>query len=693
MRKKTNYHSLRRKITLGLLLPLVAVFAVTSYLRYTSYRSVLMENLELSSASTVEIVRGSLRYATLTNDFSAVQESLEDAVKHRGMQNLFLLDDEGRVVMSVGSRQVGEKLDIAYASQAGRDVILTDQQGRRVYRSVSLIENSNGQKFLVPEDRTVRALISDFPMAPIDAQLAAYRRSRLFLSTGSIIVILLIADAMMSRTVVSKLQELLRAVKQISSGDLDTRVAVGSYDEVAELAQAFNSMADGLKEKDILEQRVKERTKELQIQTEKLSALNAFAATVSQSLNLREVLRSALDEVLELMKVRACWIVLRNDHGEGLGPMVSRGLPEAVAVAQVQCAWNRSLQSEVLELGLPRILPYATEYPCPATEYFQDAGLPKVFPNAVEYPCPAAHYFRKEGLLFRACVPLKSKERILGVMTLIGNASDDIQELTEDSLEMLMAIGRQIGIAIENASLYEELHREEALRRQILERLITVQEEERKRIARELHDQTGQPLTSLIMTLKVLEEAGSLADVRGHVQELRDTVTQILEQVHDLALELRPSVLDDLGLMAALRHYFGECRYRYHLPVDFQVLRLEDQRLPPEMETALYRIVQEALTNIARHAQAQGVSVLLENRGTSVMLIVEDDGKGFDVAHVMGSRPHEKNLGLYGMRERAALLGGTLTIESTPGAGTTVFVEIPLGRGEGGYDQNSPAAC
>jgi signal transduction histidine kinase len=110
--------------------------------------------------------------------------------------------------------------------------------------------------------------------------------------------------------------------------------------------------------------------------------------------------------------------------------------------------------------------------------------------------------------------------------------------------------------------------------------------------------------------------------------------------------------------------------------------------LSPETETALYRIVQEALTNVARHAQADSVSVLLENRGTSVMLIVDDDGTGFDVTRVMGSGAHERNLGLYGMRERASLLGGTLTLESTPGAGTAVFVEIPLKRGEGSHEQD-----
>jgi signal transduction histidine kinase len=226
------------------------------------------------------------------------------------------------------------------------------------------------------------------------------------------------------------------------------------------------------------------------------------------------------------------------------------------------------------------------------------------------------------------------------------------------------------------------------LRRQLLERGIEFQEEERRRIARELHDQTSQRLTSILMTLRVLGEAGSLAEVHTRVEDLRAMAAQTLAEVHDLALALRPQLLDDLGLPAALQHYLGEFRDRSHLPADFQVLGLEDRQLPSRIDTALYRIAQEALTNVARHAQAHNVGVLLEARDTSVILIVEDDGKGFDVASTMGSHVHGGNLGLYGMRERAALLGGTLTIESAPGEGASVFAQIPLENGDSSRGQD-----
>jgi signal transduction histidine kinase len=181
-----------------------------------------------------------------------------------------------------------------------------------------------------------------------------------------------------------------------------------------------------------------------------------------------------------------------------------------------------------------------------------------------------------------------------------------------------------------------------------------------------------------MVQLKVLEEVDSLTVAHMHLRDMRAAVARTLDEVHSLALELRPSALDDLGLLAALQNYLRDYEQRFGLAVDFHVLGLGSQRLLPQVETALYRIVQEALTNVARHAQARNASVLLERRGPSVVAIVEDDGKGFDVASTWGSHPQEQNLGLYGMQERASLLRGTVTIESTPGVGTAVFVEIPL---------------
>ncbi len=221
----------------------------------------------------------------------------------------------------------------------------------------------------------------------------------------------------------------------------------------------------------------------------------------------------------------------------------------------------------------------------------------------------------------------------------------------------------------------------DALRARYVSGVITAQEDERKRIARELHDSTSQALTSLLVGLKGLAGQCDHAEVQQRAEELRAVTAQTLDEVHALARQLRPSVLDDLGLPAALERYGVDWQRRYQVPVDLAVNGL-DQRLPPAVETALYRIVQESLSNVARHAHAQTVSVLVERRNDAVRAIIEDDGQGFDPA-VAGRA--EQRLGLYGIRERAELLGGTLTIESHAGHGSSLFIEIPLPAVEPAY--------
>ncbi len=173
-----------------------------------------------------------------------------------------------------------------------------------------------------------------------------------------------------------------------------------------------------------------------------------------------------------------------------------------------------------------------------------------------------------------------------------------------------------------------------------------------------------------------MESAPSLEEVRASLAEMRSLASRALDELHFLAFELRPSVLDDLGLVVALQRYVQDFSRRTGIHVEAPLDPLENVRLAPAVEIALYRIVQEALTNVVKHAEAKTVSVLLQARGESLLLIVEDDGRGFEVPDVMDP-DSGKHFGLMGMHERVGLLGGKLTIESTPGAGTTVYVEVP----------------
>src|SRR5438128_2147390 len=207
--------------------------------------------------------------------------------------------------------------------------------------------------------------------------------------------------------------------------------------------------------------------------------------------------------------------------------------------------------------------------------------------------------------------------------------------------------------------------------------IINAQEQERKRIARELHDETSQVLTSLLINLAILEESITTQEARDRIADTRRLAHQTLRAIRSLSIDLRPSALDDLGLLPALRWYIKEYQQKFSIQVEFQSTGFRE-RLSAEMETAVYRIVQEALTNIAKYAHAHTVHVTLKEEANQVYATITDDGCGFDIEKLQKIAGQERGLGLVGMQERAHLLDGTLNIQSSPGHGTIVQASIPL---------------
>jgi two-component system sensor histidine kinase UhpB len=206
--------------------------------------------------------------------------------------------------------------------------------------------------------------------------------------------------------------------------------------------------------------------------------------------------------------------------------------------------------------------------------------------------------------------------------------------------------------------------------------IINAQEQERKRIARELHDETSQVLTSLLISLAILEESVTTQAARDRIADTRKLAHQTLRAIRNLSIDLRPSALDDLGLLPAIRWYIKEYQQKCTIEVEFSATGFKE-RLPAELETALYRIVQEALTNIARHAMATHIVVTMNEDAEAVYVTIRDNGIGFDVDTVLKTPYQERGLGLAGMSERAVLLDGTLNIHSAVGHGTTIQVQIP----------------
>lgn len=244
-------------------------------------------------------------------------------------------------------------------------------------------------------------------------------------------------------------------------------------------------------------------------------------------------------------------------------------------------------------------------------------------------------------------------------------------------LEQALLAERRIGQ--EREQLNVELQEQKALLAELLDRLVETQEVERRRIARELHDATGQSLTAISLGLRGVQRVLGERDTAtaGQLRELESFSTGALGELRRIIADLRPHQLDDLGLIPALRWYTQSFQARRGIACEFQLVG-EANRLPPETETVIFRIVQEALTNVARHAQAQSATVCLENQPDAVVVTVRDDGQGFDT-DALGHRGQVRSgWGLLGIQERARLLGGRCEIESTPGQGTTVRVSIPL---------------
>jgi len=305
-------------------------------------------------------------------------------------------------------------------------------------------------------------------------------------------------------------------------------------------------------------------------------------------------------------------------------------------------------------------------------------GLEAVRHGIQDYLIKGEGHGRQTARAIRYAIERKrSEEALKQAEAALQQERDGLEEKVRERTAELEALNQALQAEILQRQRAEEAH--QLVRR----RLSEAQETERGRISRELHDRLGQDLTALKLGLENLRRQGPFAAAVGeHLSKLEKLAEGLMRDIHRLAWELRPPVLDDLGLDRALRRYSDEWSQNAGVPVDFHTGGdLGTHRLPQEFETTLYRVAQEALTNVARHAQAKRVSVLLERRAGSVSLIVEDDGRGFDAQGVMGAPAGPGRLGLLGMEERVKLAGGTLTLESAPGGGATVFARLPLDAG------------
>jgi PAS domain S-box-containing protein len=384
--------------------------------------------------------------------------------------------------------------------------------------------------------------------------------------------------------------------------------------------------------------------------------LSAAAQALTQKLDLEHVIHTLLYHLQAIVQADTAGVTLLDDQGQ-------------LAVRDVHgyAGWeNREVIPSILIDGITDSVIQRIKLNHKAL----------VLPNLASESASAGEGVAiHDAIRSWLVVPITASEKLIGLAE-FGKTGEG--NFSPEQVLWAEALAGQAAIAIQNAWLFQQVRSSSERLQSLTRKLVEIQENERYHIARELHDEAGQALSSLKLNLGRLEQdPGCPPQMRPRLLALKDVADNVLEELHRLAMDLRPVALDRLGLVAALEGFAQnlDCE---QLRVKFKALGFEGERLPKDTETSLYRIVQEALTNVTRHAQATSVGILLERGEGRVKVFVEDDGIGFST----GLDESRGRLGLVGMRERAEMLGGSLVIESTPGEGTSIIVEVPDGSSD-----------
>lgn len=430
--------------------------------------------------------------------------------------------------------------------------------------------------------------------------------------------------------------------QQVASGNLNARAQIWAKDEIGELAVAINTMTDHLVD----------TQKDLERKNRNLDVINQVALAGDQQKDVHDILYEILQNILNSMHLKKGWIYLRDPEKntfhlaswygieKGSIPNLLHGLSESTCTCQLDLM--QEISNEHVEI-----------HTCDRLRALTHLNIEK------------AHI----------SIPLIAREQKFGVINLL---CDENLRIPDDDWELLVSLGNQISEIVANAWLHLKLVEKEAARQVLLRSLVEAQEEERRRLARELHDGAGQTLTSLLVRLKTIEKKTDRPQVKNDLQSMQNLVSETIEQIRTLAHQLRPAALEQFGLSLALESLIKEISEHGNIEATYGC-KLQVGEIPDEIEAVLYRIAQEGLTNIIRHAHCTHLSLMIENYSQGVSMAIEDDGVGFDPAN-LGIENGQRHLGLISMKERAEILGGTLDVFTAPGKGTTIQVHVPIGE-------------
>jgi two-component system, NarL family, sensor kinase len=385
----------------------------------------------------------------------------------------------------------------------------------------------------------------------------------------------------------------------------------------------------------------------------RLAAINRIITAAEREGEIHDALFASLETLVEVMGLETGWVYLRDPERETFHLASWYNVPAALQALLLQTGPGELCDCQE---DLRRAVP-GGEVRIRACARLQGAGF-----------VPGRHIV----------LPIEARGENFGVMNLLCCSG---RELSPDDLDLLQAISAQLSEVVANAWLRLKLAEKEMARQALLESLVEAQEEERGRLARELHDGAGQMLTNLLVRLKMLEKHTDAPEMHKGLSDVQDAVAETIEQVRELSYRLRPAALEEFGLAVALETLVDEMTVEAGLDAHCY-LNLDEARLAPGVDVTLYRIAQEALTNVVRHAAACCVTVTLRQENGHVLLRIEDDGQGFTPYPAVssgngGEAQRRRSLGLISMQERTAIVGGTFDVFTAPGEGTVVEVWVP----------------
>jgi len=454
--------------------------------------------------------------------------------------------------------------------------------------------------------------------------------------------------------VLRRVRALAKAAQAIMQGDLTARTGLpyGSG-ELSELARVFDQMAE------LLDQRAGERDQaetEIRRHNRNLASLNILTSAVNASLELSQILADLQEQLTQQLDLPAGAIYLYDDAEGSLYQEVVWGIPESLLPELKSLQVNSFHFEQVIRSKDPLSV--------------QDISQVKV------YAALGLKDLRPDWQSFLS-VPLLAKGDVQGIMDLF---SLDPAGFNQDQIAFFTTIGQEVGVVIQNARLFEQVRSGRERLRLLSQQILDIQEDERRHIARDLHDQIGQALTALKVNLQSIQRSsnGSVLN-NASFEESLAIIDRTIQQVRNLSLELRPSLLDDLGVVAAIRWYVDRQAQRAGFKWDL-IVDPPEMRLKPDLETTCFRLVQEAITNVVRHAQASLVQIELRQHEKELELIIRDDGVGFDVRAAQARSANDPSLGLVGMEERVQIIGGRIEITSSSGdgVGTEIRAHLPL---------------